>query len=96
MTVEEVEEEVKNLRKNGKGRERVAQAFGRVDTSSFERTESSEEHWCIRISWGEILGYRLCLPSGVFGTFRVSAATLPRMHCSTHCRDMSSVRHWVV
>ncbi len=57
IRVVEVQEEVKKLRKNGKGRERVAQAFGRVDTSSFEKTESSEEHLCIGNSWGEILGH---------------------------------------
>jgi hypothetical protein len=44
MRVLVMQEEVKILRKNGKGRERVAQAFGRVDTSGFVRIESSEEH----------------------------------------------------
>ncbi len=79
MRVVEVQEEVKNLRKNGKGRERVAQAFGRVDTSGFESIESSEEHLCIRNSRGEILGYRIRLPPAVFGTFRRSSAALPRI-----------------
>jgi hypothetical protein len=74
----------------------VVQAFGRVDTSGFERIESSEEHLCIRNSRGEILGYKICLPSAVFETFRRSAAALPRICCRTHCRDGSSVRHWVV
>ncbi len=77
VRVVEVQEEVKKLRKNVKGRERVAQAFGRVDTSGLERIESSEEHLCIRNSRGEILGYRIRLPSAVFGTFRRSAAALP-------------------
>ncbi len=92
----EVQEEVKKLRKNGKGRERVAQALGRVDTSGFERNESSEEHLCMRNSRGEIMGYRIFLPLAVFGTFRRSAAALPRIHRQTHGRDWSSVRHWVV
>jgi hypothetical protein len=96
MRVVEVQEEVKKLPKNGKGRERVAQAFGRVDKSGFERIESSEEHQCIRNSRGEILGYRIRFPSAVFGTFRRTAAALPRICCRTHCRDKSSVRHWVV
>ncbi len=74
----------------------MAQAFGRVDTSGFERIESSEEHLCIRNSRGEILGYRIRLPPAVFGTFRRSAAALPRIRRRTHCRDRSSVRHWVV
>jgi hypothetical protein len=96
MRVVEVQEEVKKLRKNGKGRERVAQAFGRVDTSAFEGIESSEEHLYIRNSRRDILGYRICLPSAVFGTFRMFAAALPRICRCTHCRDRSSERHWVV
>jgi hypothetical protein len=79
MRVVEVEEEVKKIAKNVKGRERMAQAFGRVDTSRFERIESSEEHLCIRNSMGEILGYRIRLPSAVFMTFRRSAAALLRI-----------------
>jgi hypothetical protein len=75
-----------------KGRDTVPQAFGRVDTSGFERIESSEEHLCIRNSRGEILGYRIHLPSATFGTFRRSAAALPRIYHHTHCRDRSSVR----
>ncbi len=77
MRVVEVQEEVKKLRKNGKGRKRVAQASGRVDTSRFERIYSSEEHLCIMKSRSEILGYRIRLPTAVFGTFRRSAAALP-------------------
>ncbi len=92
----EVQEEAKKLRKNGKGRERVAYAFGRVNTSGFKRIKSSEEHLCIRKSRGEILGYRICRPPAVFRTFRRSAATPPGVRCRTHCRDRSSVRQWVV
>ncbi len=77
MRVVNVQEEVKKLRKNRIEKKWVAQEFGRVDTSGFKRIESSEEHLCIRNSRGEILGYRICLPSAVFGTFRRSAAALP-------------------
>jgi hypothetical protein len=96
MRVVDVQEEVIKLRKDGKGRERVAQAFGRVYTSGFERIESSEEHLCIRNSRGEVLGYRIRLPPAVFGTFRMPAVALPRIHCCTHSRDRSCVRHLVV
>jgi hypothetical protein len=96
MRVVEVHEKVKKFRKNGMGRGRVAQALGRVDTSSFERIESCEKYLHIRNSRGEILGYSICLHPAVFGTFRRPAAALPRICCRTHCRDRSSVRHWVV
>jgi hypothetical protein len=96
MRVVAVQEEVKKLRKNGKGRERVVQAFGRVYTSGFERIEFSEEHLCIRKSRGEILGYRIRLSPAIFGTFRRSAIALPRICHQLHCRVRSSVSHWVV
>jgi hypothetical protein len=96
MRVVEVQEVVKKFQKNGKGRERVAREFGRVDTSGIERIESSEEHLCIRNSRGEILGYRICLPPVVFGTFRRSAAALPKIRRQAHCRDKSCVTHWTV
>ncbi len=92
----EVQEEGKKLLKNRKGRERVVQAFGRVDMSGFVKIESSEEHLCIRNSRREILGHRICLLFAVFGTFRRSAAALPRIRRRTHCRNRSSMRHWVV
>jgi hypothetical protein len=59
-------------------KEWVAQALGRVDTSGFERIESSDEHLCIRNGRDEILRYRVCLPPAVFGTIRRSTAALPR------------------
>jgi hypothetical protein len=74
----------------------VVQEIDRVDTSGFERIESSEEHMCIRNSRGEVLGYRICLPPAVFGILNRSEAALPRPRCCTHCRDRSSVRHRVV
>jgi hypothetical protein len=55
MRVVEVEEEIKQLQKNVKGRQRAAQAFGRVDTSRLKRIGSSEEHLCIRNSRGQNL-----------------------------------------
>jgi hypothetical protein len=54
MRVVEVQEAVKEMQKYGKGREWVAQVFGRVDTS--ERIESSEKHLCIRNSRGRCSG----------------------------------------
>ncbi len=96
MRVVVVEEEVAKLRKNEKRRDNVAARWGRVDTSDFERVESSQQHLCLMNSRGEVLGYRIRLPSGVFETFRRSAAALPRSRRTTHCRDRSSVQHWVV
>jgi hypothetical protein len=72
------------LQNNVKGRERVAQAFGRVDTSGYERIESSEEHLCIRNSRREILGYSFVFLRLFFRTFKKSAAALHRICCRTH------------
>jgi hypothetical protein len=50
------------MRKTWKGRERVAQAYSRVDSSEFERIESSEEHLCIRNSRGRFLATEFASP----------------------------------
>jgi uncharacterized phage-associated protein len=92
IRVVEMQDEVKELQKHGKGKERVAQEFGRVDSSSLEKIESSEEHQCVINSCGEILGNVICLSFPVFWTFMRFAAALYRNQYHTHCSDSSSVR----